>query len=94
MAIPKVKATYSLDVATVRTLEETARRWGVSKSEVLRRAVQAVGQRGSGVPNDALRALDELQEAQALTDGKATSWARNVRRERRAYSSRREPRTS
>ena len=38
MAIPKIKATYSLDVETVRMLVHMARRWGVSKSEALRRA--------------------------------------------------------
>ena len=41
MAIPKIKSTYSLDVETVRTLESLARRWNVSKTEVVRRAIRA-----------------------------------------------------
>lgn len=35
MATMTIKSTYSLDVGTVRTLEELARRWNVSKSEAL-----------------------------------------------------------
>lgn len=42
MAIPKIKATYSLDPETIALLERVSRRWGVSKSEALRRAIQAL----------------------------------------------------
>ena len=41
MAITTIKSTYSLDVETVRMLESLARRWNVSKSEVLRRAIRS-----------------------------------------------------
>ena len=34
-----IKSTYSLDVGMARALEDPARRWGVSTSEALRRAV-------------------------------------------------------
>ena len=37
MAVQTIKSTYSLGVESVPTLEESARRWEVSKSEVLRR---------------------------------------------------------
>ena len=36
MAVTTITSTYSLDVESVRELEELARHWEVSKSEVLR----------------------------------------------------------
>ena len=39
MAIPKIKATYSLDEPTVRKLEEIARKWETSKSDALSRLI-------------------------------------------------------
>ena len=61
MAVTTIKSTYSLDVGSVRTLEELARRWKVSKSEVLRRAIRiaAAGDNPGNVA--ALDALDRLQ---------------------------------
>jgi hypothetical protein len=89
MAEPKVKATYSLDVATVRVLERVAKRWGVSKSEALRRAIHA----SAALPIDAdprIDALSELQMAAGLSTSDADAWATSVRDERRAA---REPAT-
>jgi hypothetical protein len=83
MAIPKIKATYSLDVATLRVLERIAKRWGVSKSEALRRAIQASATQGqSGDPRAAL--LDELQSAAGLSNRDAAGWERAVKAERRS----------
>jgi Zn-dependent peptidase ImmA (M78 family) len=91
MATPKIKATYSLDVETVRALERTAERWQVSKSEVLRRAIQAVsGADAPAAQDQALAALDALQEAIDLSPSAASSWQTQLRHERRAYSKRRE----
>ena len=61
MAIPKIKVTYSLDVDSVRDLEELARQWGVSKSEALRRAIQREARRQPNRVAEALQALDNLQ---------------------------------
>ena len=83
MASVTIKSTYSLDVDTVRALERTARRWKVSKSEALRRAIRAAAEAATGA-DDPLRALDELQSALDLSSAAAESWARAVRRERRA----------
>ncbi len=83
MARTTVKATYSLDPETVRKLEQMARRWGVSKSEALARAIRRLAAQPAPPP-EAVAALDELQDALALTRGKAVAWARDVRRERRA----------
>lgn len=91
MAIPTVKSTYSLDVATVRTLETVARRWGVSKSEALRRIIRlAADGAARDAEAEALTALDELQRRVGLGSGAAAAWLRQVRSRRRAWSARAE----
>jgi phage terminase small subunit len=93
MATQTVKTTYSLDVKTVRTLEALAQRWRVSKSEALRRAIQASAEREPGdAGRDALRALDELQRSLGLTPESAARWQKAVRAERLASGRRREAR--
>lgn len=92
MAITTVKSTYALDVPTVRALEEMARAWNVSKSEALRRAIRSAANRESGGGGDALRALENLQRALALTPAKARAWSTRLRKERRAASARSESR--
>jgi hypothetical protein len=87
MAIPKIKATYSLDAETVRLLERLARQWDVSKSEALRRAIRASAAAGSR--DRGTDALDRLQQSLGLTDAVAAAWARHARAERRAGSKRR-----
>src|SRR5437870_291443 len=52
MAITTIKSTYALDVATVRALEGLARRWNVSKSEALRRAVRVASGQRPAQPGD------------------------------------------
>jgi len=89
MATMTIKTTYALDAESVRTLERMARRWGVSKSEVLRRAIRvAAAQADDG--GDTVKALDRLQRTTALTAARAGAWARRNRTERRASSARRE----
>jgi hypothetical protein len=90
VAIPKIKSTYALDLETVSRLEEMARRWGVSKSEVLRRAVRAAAGQSSPAAADAVSALDELQRSLRLSRAKAQAWGRRSRAERRAAAARRE----
>ena len=51
VAAQTMKTTYALDVETVRTLERVARRWGVSRSEALRRAIR-VAARDAGPASD------------------------------------------
>jgi hypothetical protein len=88
MAIPRIKSTYSLDVDTVRTLEKIARRWNVSKSEALRRAVHAAARVApTGVPKS-IQALDKLQGSLGLNAGSARRWEERVRAERRASARR------
>lgn len=85
-----IRSTYALDVDTVRALEDVARRWKVSKSEVLRRAIHAVA---GGSTDAALGALDELQRSLKPKRDQVARWADRVRSERRASSERRERRT-
>jgi hypothetical protein len=82
MARPSIKSTYSLDTETVKLLERTARRWGVSKSEALRRAIRAAANEAS--PGPALAILDRLQQAAGLRPEAAARWVRENRAERRA----------
>jgi hypothetical protein len=88
MAITHIKATYSLDVETTRVLERIAERWGVSKSEALRRAIRSAAA-GEPKVNDTTAALDRLQDALSLTESAANAWARRARAERRASGKKR-----
>jgi hypothetical protein len=92
MASLSIKSTYALDPETVRTLDEIARRWKVSKSEALRRAIRAVAGRAPEETHDALQALDELQNALGVTATATRRWVQAARAERRASSRRREAR--
>jgi predicted transcriptional regulator len=90
VAVPKIKSTYALDPETVQRLEHMARRWGVSKSEVLRRAIRAAASESSEVATDAVSALDELQRSLRVSRAKAQAWAGRSRAERRAAAAHRE----
>ena len=81
MAIPSIKATYTVDVETKRTLDRLAEQWGVSKSEALRRAIrQAAGR--SAVANR-LAALEALQREARLKPEAMSKWQREQRAARR-----------
>ena len=88
MASTMVKTTYSLDVETVRALEDLAKRWDVPKSEALRRAIRTVSQEASSKPSDALRALDEIHKSFPLSLAEAHHWEKAISAERRAWSRR------
>jgi hypothetical protein len=92
MATSVVRSTYALDLDTVRTLGRLAERWGVSKSEALRRAVRHAAEQAAPKGQGALEALDALQVSLKLTRTKAAAWARAARSERRASAARREGR--
>ena len=90
MASSKIKSTYSLDVETVRHLEGMARRWNVSKSEALRRAILAAAE--MEVPDEAaLLALDQLQQSMNLTEEQSAAWTKRIRAERAAGGRRASP---
>lgn len=91
MPTPKIKATYTLEPETVRLLDRMAKRWKISKSEALRRAVRAAAPLDSGVDGGAIATLDRLQQAAGLASAAARRWARDVREERRAMDVRGSP---
>jgi hypothetical protein len=84
MAVPTVKTTYSLDLDTVRMLEQMAKSWNVSKSKALRRAIRLAASQPAPGNEVGLRALDELQRSLRLSAEKARRWEQRVRDERRA----------
>jgi predicted transcriptional regulator len=55
------KSTFSLDTATVERLNRLARRWQVSKTEVLRRALAGASEAEDATVAQRLAALDQLQ---------------------------------
>jgi hypothetical protein len=93
MATHTVKTTYALDVETVRALEDLARRWSVSKSEALRRAIRASSVQAPTEALTPVQALDRIQRSLGLSAGEAARWAAAARAERREGSRRREARS-
>lgn len=93
MARASVKSTYTLDLETVRKLERVAARWRVSKSEVLRRAIDAVAREQAAAAPSPLEALDQLQQSLKLSASEAEKWSREVRQERAKSSAHHEWRT-
>jgi hypothetical protein len=92
MARTSVKSTYALDVETIRKLERVAARWRVSKSEVLRRAIDAVDRELPAIEPSPLEALDELQKSLNLSPSQVRKWSHEVREERTRTSGRHESR--
>ena len=90
MAITTIKSTYSLDVASVRTLEGLARRWNVSKSEVLRRALRIAATTTDAGESGPLEALSALQTAVRERGVDLAEWERGLRAERLASERRRD----
>ena len=84
MAISTIKSTYSLDVGSVRTLETLAKRWRVSKTEVLRRAIRIAAMEGNSGNEAALGALDRLQNSVRERNVDVSRWERDLKAERRA----------
>ena len=79
-----IKRTYSLDTGTVRALEELARRWNVSKSEALRRAIRNESERQLSRADARLRAIRDLQESVATRGVDLDVWEHQAREIRSA----------
>lgn len=83
-----IRGTYALDPETVERLEALARRWGVSKSEALRRSIRAAAE-AEQAPDTALALLEELQRTAGLDRHRADEWVAGIEAERREASTRR-----
>ncbi len=75
-----IRSTFALDLDTVADLDRLARKWEMSKSEVLRRIVDAAARvEEVDAAADALTALEEIQHRLALTEEQADAWIREIR---------------
>lgn len=91
LATTAIKSTYSLDAESLRALEDLARRWRVSKSEALRRAIRSEARPQPARGGDPLAALDELQASLRSRNVDLEQWAREVESGRWATGRRRAP---
>ena len=75
MATMYIRSTFALDEPTTEGLARLAKKWGVSKSEALRRAVaraqEQPGPPGEMTPREALLALARKP---AISHSQARSW--------------------
>lgn len=78
MATMTINSTYSLDVDTVRALEGLARRWNVSKSEALRRAIRHEAERQLSRADARLQVLRALQKSVAARGVDLDAWERQA----------------
>jgi len=86
MAKMTIRSTFALDPETVNALGRLSQRWAMSKSEVLRRIVNAAARvEDLDGEADALAALEEIQERLTLGEEGADAWIREVRREREGW---------
>ncbi len=76
------RATYTLDAPTIGRVDSLAKRWRVSRSEAIRRAV---AQAEVGPNREGLTALRALQGRMGLTKKSATDWVHEAALERRAW---------
>ena len=81
MAIPKIKATYSLDEPTVKKLAEIARKWQTSKSDALSRLINQGEE--AVMADEVRRKLDALgsyhRAVSALSPGVWSGWQKELR---------------
>ena len=87
MARTTVKATYTLDADTIRELERIARALGTTKSDTIRRAIALLARAQPSTGDEALAALDDMQEQLPLSVADAAAWQTAVRAERDAAGS-------
>ena len=73
MAMMTVRTTVAFDPATAARLERLAKRWGVSKSETLRRALERAE---TGQPPLGVSLQPSDQEIAAMTPREAFTWLR------------------
>jgi hypothetical protein len=86
MSYSLTRTSMALDDWTLRALEELARRWSVSKAEVMRRAVRKAKEdddRQADQPQP-LDALDWLQAGGGLSVKEAEAFREEVQAERKA----------
>ena len=100
MAIMTVRTTVAFDLATAQRLERLAKRWGLSKSETLRKVLEAAERNlltdktpdfSSMTPAEALRWLHSHPEHPS---GTGDRWSQEIRQQRAADAAREERRAA
>ena len=80
MAKKTIRSTFALDPETVADLDRLATKWGLSKSETLRRIVETAARvEQVDASAESIAALKELQARLALTPEKTEAWLRETR---------------
>jgi len=74
MATMTIRTTVAFDPATAARLERLAKRWGVSKSETLRRALETV-ENQTRTPGSTAQLADDV--IAAMTPREAFEWLRD-----------------
>lgn len=75
MATMYIRSTFALDEPTVHGLSQLARKWGVSKSEALRRAIaRAQEHPGPGETMTPQAALQALKEKPLISRAEGKAW--------------------
>lgn len=85
----RIKATYSLDAETIKFIDRLARRWKMSKSEVVRRVVRGAVTDHRPIADDPeawIERFRELQRLFELSESRFDEWQRENRAMRRASS--------
>ena len=86
MTYTLTRTSMALDQGTLKALKDLASRWGISKAEVMRRAVRKAKEeadREAEQPKP-LQALDWLQDGGGLNVQEAATFRKEVQAERQA----------
>ncbi len=80
------RTSMSLDGFTLKAMESLAKKWGTSKSDVVRQAVRNLKLQADAEDNkpSPIEALDWLQQGGGLTTGEAETFRDAVMEERNA----------
>ena len=73
-----------MDMETMRRIDNLARRWDVSKSEVLRRALRVADEQSAR--SERVEALKQLQGSMDLSRERVEGWVADIRAERDAWT--------
>lgn len=89
------RTTFALDTITENAIQRLAKRWNISKAEVVRRSVAQAEQvaEAEGKPSP-MEALEWLQAHGTLTEVTAKTWAKDSRKGWEEAWQRREPKQS
>lgn len=85
-ATPLVRTSMSLDTGTLGDLDELAKRWSISKAEVIRRSIRRLKEEADaeGKRPTPLQALDWLQNGAGLSVAEGEDFKTEIAAERQA----------